>query len=527
MNNEENINNKEREPIQRDLIIEYFSKIYDSNSSDPYILSKIEYFILNQLPSNIESLKLSRERNYQKTQEKISDQDSFIQSFLNNYSYFYIPSTERFFYYNGINYKPYGEEDILNHIFREVSKETHLTTWKQRTKISTLKRIKEQSIFKSIPNSETIQSVISMFYPVFFSSKTQTKYFLTILGDNILKKTQGLIYFINPNAKHFLREIDNYGQQYFGCHPSSSFKYKYHDHEYSSCRLININESIKFENLYYPFLKNYFLDILCVSVHYSNRFNNSDDYLKLYSNDDELIHYSYYLKDRSPTDLMQQFCDEYIVKVESTVGYSWKTVHYLWKRFLESKGLPTVIFQNELIQFFTINYNYNSVDKTIPGIFSKFIPVIERFIKFWEETITIIPTTELSDFEIDEIIVLFKKWLPVKDGLNITERQALDLIIHFFPGVENDGEKYLFNIKSRDFDKEIELQNKLDSLNIYFPNNNIHSISIDDTYILYCKSAKNDSRIVVSKIYFEKYIFENLREFILEDNLISLDFWKK
>jgi len=501
------------------ILLETISVLYDSNIQDAYLTNKIENHIL-QLPTILESLKINREKNQQKTQEKITDQDKFIQSFLNKYSYFYNSTTDRFFYYDGIHYKPYAEEDILHNIFLEVSKERHLHTWKQKTKISTLKRIKDQYLLKTIPNSETIQIIIDMLYPVFFSSKTQAKYFLTILGDTIFKKTPGLVYFITPHAKNFLREIDTYSQLFIGCHPSTQFKYKYHEHDYSACRFININESIKIESIFYPFLNNHILDILCVSAHYSNRFGNADEFLRTYSNDDELMNYAFYLKDRTPIELMRLFCDEYIIRNESEshVNCSWRTIQYLWKHFLESKSLPNVLFQQELLDYFSENYSYDSVSKSISGIFSKFMPGIERFIRFWDETMVIIPTTDFTEYEIDEIIVLFKKW-GAKDGF--TERHILDLIVHFFPIVETDGQKFVFNVKSKLWDKETDLRKKIDSLHIDISE---PCISIYKTYDLYRKNSKQ-GEIIVNKSYFEKFVLENLREYIVE-NQISLDYWK-
>jgi hypothetical protein len=47
--------------------------------------------------------------------------------------------------------------------------------WKHKTKISVLKKIKENSLQKTIPESETIQMVLDSLYPSFFSSKTEAK----------------------------------------------------------------------------------------------------------------------------------------------------------------------------------------------------------------------------------------------------------------------------------------------------------------------------------------------------------------
>ena len=82
-------------------------------------------------------------------------------------------------------------------------------SWKQRTKINIMKRIKENSLLGSIPESDTIQFVLDILCPLLFANRTEAKYFLTILGDNILRKNTNLIHFIYPKSKQFLQTINN------------------------------------------------------------------------------------------------------------------------------------------------------------------------------------------------------------------------------------------------------------------------------------------------------------------------------
>ena len=51
-----------------------------------------------------------------------------------------------------------------------------------------MKRIKDNNLLKSVPESTTIQGVLDALYPCLFESKTEAKYFLCILGDALLKK---------------------------------------------------------------------------------------------------------------------------------------------------------------------------------------------------------------------------------------------------------------------------------------------------------------------------------------------------
>jgi hypothetical protein len=132
-------------------------------------------------------------------------------------------------------------------ILSTISKDRNLLAWKQRTKLHIVKRIKENNLLKSVPESNTIQYIIDLLCPTLFSNRAEAKYFLTILGDNIFKKNGDTVHFITVNAKHFIREINNLCQLVVGVNLAQSFRHKYHEHEYNNCRLVNINECVKNE----------------------------------------------------------------------------------------------------------------------------------------------------------------------------------------------------------------------------------------------------------------------------------------
>jgi len=486
--------------------IETIQQMYEKYKDDTYMIPKIHHYITIQLPAIFDTMKTTREESVKKIQEKTNVQDSFIQNFLNNHSFYYIPSTEKFFYYDGLHYTLYSEDEILH----SISKECGVSSWKQRTRISTMKKIKDSSLMTTIPNTETIQSVIEMLFPIFFDSKTQTKYFLTILGDNILKKTPNMIYFMNTKAKTFLRELDNYSQVYIGTHLNQTFKHKYHEHDYSCCRLLQINDAVKMENIWFPVVNQSYLDIICVAIHYSNRFSSADNYLITYSNDDALIQYAFYLKENSPQLLIQTFLNEYIQSAyvinNNTSIIQWKSMQYLWKHFLDAKKLPSVIFQQNLKQLFLENMGekYDEPTDSFVGVFSKYNPTIQKFLQFWEETM--VADDDACELEVDEIILLFKKWTSGMDtnSPNITDKQIIDLITHFYPTVEIENDKFVYKIRSTLWDKSADVSLILESM--------CENISTYDAYEKYCKEQRKQDKIIVSKYFFEKFMFEWSRD---------------
>ena len=542
------------------------NNIYIRYVTDPYMTAKAHNYITNQLPIILENIRETHEQNQTRIEELTNDQDAFIQSFLNNNQYFYISSTEKFFCYDGTHYHCISEDDLLYTVLSSISRdrERNLMPWKKSTKRNVMKRIKENNLLKSIPESETIQNVIDSLCPAIFNTRTETKYFLTILGDNIFRKNNHLIHYMNMKSKHFIRELNNMCQIIIGSNLSQTVKHKYHEHNYSDCRIVNINETIKSEYIWKPIVNQLVLDIICIACHYSNRYGSSDDYLIKSSNDNVLIQTAFYLKDLEPTDIVNSFVQEYLelsqtgrphnttISIDGQLSHmrtpyiSWKNIQYLWKQFLDSKNIPNVLFLQNLKTLLISNLKDYYVEEhdAFFGICSKHLPEIQKFLQFWNDTI-IEDETEM-DFEIDEIIILLRNWCISKNEpiCNLNDKQILDLISHFFPNVEIERDKFISRIKCSLWDKELDIQIALENLKHSLQNNNqipvlrtlspssSQNISIYDAYYSYCKyhsSLNHDASVstqIVSKSYFEKYIFENLSNYVVDSKFLSVEWFK-
>ena len=206
----------------------FIESIYKKYENNPHMLAKTHSYLITQLPTILENIRQNHEQRQQRIESMTQDQDAFIESFLSNNQYFYLSQTELFFYYDGLHYQNISEDDILYNVLSSITKDRNLMSWKQRTRIHIMKRIRENnSLFKSIPESETIQFVLELLYPTIFSTRNEAKYFLTVLGDNILRKNTNLIHYISINAKPFLRELNNICQQFIGSNLSQTFKHKF------------------------------------------------------------------------------------------------------------------------------------------------------------------------------------------------------------------------------------------------------------------------------------------------------------
>ncbi len=541
----------------QERIIEAIKELYAKYEQNPFMEQKVTNYVCSQLPLIFENIERTHNERSQRIDELTAEQDSFIQHFLYNNRYFYHPSTETFFYYNGDRYRQYGEDDILFNVLSTISKDANLMQWKHKTKATIMKRIKENHLYKAIPESGTIQTVLNLFCPAVFKTKTEAKYFLTILGENIVGKTRStdddavvaasLIHIIPASAKQFIHRLNTLCQSWFGCNLSQTFKYKYHaDHSYSSIRIFNFNGSGDTEN---PMFESGFndrgLDILCVACHYANRYINSDNYALKYSNDAELVNAVFFLKNISPDTLVDMFVGEYIgvsssvdIKISSSVDIkiSWKNMSYLWKHFLEAKHLPNVIVAAKLKTHLTSRLSdYYDVDADVfTGINSKYLPSVCKFLQFWDDTMEV-DETEL-ELEVSEIAVLFKKWVESRresaaqiHEKQISEKQICDLITYFYPEVEIEGEKYIYKMKNKMWDKQLDIQMAMEDLKDRLGCEGwrqvTEHVSLYDAYVHYSNymngsvikgeegkrrrpSSGNMAaiRIIVSKQYFDRFL---------------------
>jgi glutamyl/glutaminyl-tRNA synthetase len=517
------------ETIQTDCI-NTIIELLEKYKENEYMIQRIKTHVLNYLPNTLENeLKIHEER-MNRNNYLSNEQQLFIQIFLNKNKYFYLPNNNFFYEYNGDKYLIIKEDDIIHKLLSSISKERVLLQWKHKTKSNIIKQIKERNLFNSIPETDTIQNVLNVLYPSFFYSKNSAKYFLTIIGDNILKKNQLLIFLVSQNMKQFLNELDNVGISSIGNNNTThNFMTKYHEnHTYENCRLIKMNENFSNE-VWRELLKKIGLDLLCVATHYSKRYENSDKFIENKC-DEELKNYVYYLKNSTPSSILEEFCNKYIIYT-SDCNIEWKNLHFVWKQFLSSSQLPNIIYSNSLKNLLKDKYVYNEQNDSFIGITSKYLPTHSDFIKFWDSTIHS-DNNQLFDneIEIDEISSLFKVWVKQqKDGQlmtngQISEENIVKILKHFLPSIEIIEDKYILNISSTLWDKSKDIETffiymKKIIINEY----KLPLISFDDTYNHYYKFCNNNSiKLIVSKRYFEKYLYFKLPDHIVYEKFIDI-----
>jgi len=510
-------------------------KLYEKYENDEYILNKLVQYIncdLSESLINAKNLQITRENRKQQLTE---GHNKFVNEFVCQNKYFYCSTTEVFFKYNSENYTIIKEDNIIHDVLSTISArdnynqlknfEERLLPWKFKIKISIIKQIREKSLFTSIPESNTIQNVINLFCEILFANKFAVKHFLTILGDNILKKQTNNIYIISSTAKTLLRLLENLGGNYFGHIPLlNSFRYKYHDHEYKDCRLINIKNIKSLEQIcdkiYEPF-ENNIINIFVVSCYFSNRYGNADEYLNK-CNDTIFKNYVLYLKDNNAEKIVDKFINSKIQYLNDS-NISQKNMLYLWKCFLEEIDIPNIIFISNLKNILKQKLKYDEINDKYIGYTSLDLPIVSNFIKFWDESIK----EDNSEYylEIEEICILFKLWLSNKSTFEINESNIINIIKHFYPDVIIDESKFIYGINSSVWCKKTEINKFIDEYKEKNLINNdmttssitqmsslLSSITIYDLYIKYTKYCKkNKSIIIIGKQYFDLFINQNLK----------------
>lgn len=511
----------------------YIENIFFKYNNNPYIKSKIKNYILNSLQSNINSLIINNEKKIIEKERKQNNINDFISKFLINHKYFYNSSSDIYFYYDDKNYNTIKEDTIMSNINNYINKLYKLNNnndnqnineiYEMREKIKSIifKKIKETSINTYIPESCTIQNIFSLLIPSFFSEKLMAKYFLVCLGDIILKKNNS-IFLINSECKNFIKLLSSYSYNFFGTSYFSDFKYKYHDQQ-KNCKIIKIN-SYKSEIFGGEFHKN-ILNLLSVAIHYSLRFNNSENFLNEEA-DNYLINYTNILNNNK---IIEKFIEnnlEYNSNNSNII--SSKNMHYLWKDYLNYCEIPKIPFSNTFKILLREKINYNNQNDSYYNIISKNLPIVSSFLTFWDNYFKVINEYEFditnkynSYYESSEILNLYKKYLINK--CNLKDEKIIIILKHYYENLIIIDKK-IYNINCKIWNKEKDIiefldffKNKLKISNEEYPQSLVFVYS---EYVNYAKKLQ----CIINKDYFMNFIKHDYKEYI-EDEILLTSWW--
>ena len=500
--------------------------LIDKYSGNEYVLKRMDNYITNILPGLLENADKNNNERDKRKQVLSCKSTEYINKFMLKNKYYYCCQNELFLIYDNQHFISCSEDDIQYKILSGITNDGELHSWKYKIKVGIIKLIKERSPLKAIPESATIQFVINLFFPTIFTSRNHVKYFLTVIGDILNAKTTD-IYIASVCLKNIINELHLQNNAYFeNINLINNIKYKYHSYDFNKCRLLYINKQIKHIDIP-PDLSKYAVDILCVASHYSSRYQSSDKFLNQ-CNEKITVEHILFLQQNKADDIVNCFIDKHIEPCEKS-SISNKNMLFIWKKYLNEKNLPNILLHETLLSMLKEKIKYNADGEIFVGVTSKILPIVAEFINFWDTTVIestndVIATVE---YEIDEIVVLFKKWTNKKFH-DIEDSFILELIRHLYVNSDGnihiDDDKYIVNIKCELWDKSLEVTESLTLFKDEYSeeiteltNYNIKSLSDAYTYyVLYKKDG-----LVISKHYFDKVAKDIMSEFLDSDGLIN------
>jgi len=415
-----------------------------------------------------------------------------INLFFSSHIYYYNPTTNLYVEYT-TEYKFINENDMIHVVLQFLTKHHEKYSidfsLKQRIKNKIIKRIKEKHIYQNIPESITLQNIIHFLHPNFFTHKNDVKYFMITLGDIIMKKTD-LLYFLPIHIKPFLKNLNHYISMYFhAMNIFNHFKFQYYDHDPNKSRVISFNK-MNLQHITIP--ESIYINLICVSLHYSNRHTSGDLFLEE-PGSHSIAQDVYWIKNTSKDEIIADFIKSYICIKEGYKVHE-KDMLFLWKEYLKNVNKINIFQKNS--DFHTCIFKkINCIDSQYINCTSMFLPYVHQFKDFWEKYMY----HDESEFyfEISEILKIF---VEIYKDVHIDEQNVIELIQYYYPSVIVTDNK-INKVGST-------LWNKKKEIDIFLSKNEVN-LDKNELYSLYCKEFINKK--IVSKLYFNQHIqFNNV-----------------
>ena len=469
-------------------------------------------YVNNYVQKNIEN-EINKYIKIEKSKKNIiSKLNHLSEKIYNSYFSFtyYNITTNMYFEYKDMKYIQITESDLLydikEKIYLNIDKEDEILLKNiENIRNFIIKKIKDNKVYDVIPDTEPIQYILSYLTPYMFKYRLESKLFLVLIGDIILRKNVEHIYFIqnsNNSFKLFCDKINKFINIYFhvSC-LSNNIRFKYFNHDKKKSRLLEINS-----NIYDMFLHNdeFILNLLFISIYHSNKYDSVNNYIKNILNEPEeeevcikVKEYICLLENMKETNIIRNFWKRHIV-TKDNYYIKDNDMIFLWKKYLKDRNLPSLLYFKQgilenickLCDKKGINYEKKE-DKIIYfNISSLNLPYIKIFLDYWENNK--IEDNNEKYLEIEEIISDFKR-NKKNNKMLINKDLIKDILQHYYPQIEILKKKFINGYRIKCLDKKMLIEE-------YIKNNKIIS------YNNYCVYSKKNKRSIVSKQYYDDYL---------------------
>ena len=430
-----------------------------------------------------------------------------VDDFLANNTFYYNKTSKIYYGYINNDYLLFNEDNMLYHTL------DYITNYKQyrnsmdmslKTLIKNkiIKAIRENQIYETIPDTDTIQKTLNALYPNIFPKKEYCKIFLLVIGNIVLKQLNQhrTILFTRSQMKPFLSEINKYISMYF-CNNNvfNHFKLKYtQDHSDLEKWKIPCND-IHYDVLH--FSEQFYVNLICVAIYYANRYKSIDDYLGNVVGDVQEVNTCvHFFNKQTKESIIERFMARYI-KIKQEEHLKEKDLIFLWKRYMEEQDLFVHHFTSyqDFVSCVFRFVGQSGSNGKLHGYYSMELPMIDRFKTFWDTHF--VHCEDEYYFEISEILHLFHQKQKQKE-INLGESTIKLILQSYYPDLTIVHGKMLHNICCKLWDKKKEINDFIKKEKIQIK---------DNTHALYKKYCNYQPNLKISKKYFSMYV-EQLRE---------------
>lgn len=188
--------------------------------------------------------------------------------------YYFAPGSNAFVRCSGGGYTPAAEDEVLADVLRQLrSAHPSLRRIKHKLRPTVMRKIKDNTLLGSIPDSMSIQTVLGIMRTVLVPSKAEAKLLLTALGDGILRKSAPITYVMDPRARPALQTLREVARAHLGPRrdPCRSFQHAYTPSERESVRVFRTHEGCPEAASACQLLDRHALAIAVVCAHYSTQ----------------------------------------------------------------------------------------------------------------------------------------------------------------------------------------------------------------------------------------------------------------
>lgn len=503
-----------------DQLVAAVQELWNEYAEDHDALYRLKRHVTEVLPMTMRTeASLLRERR-QSIEKADHEKTDFIRRFLTKHQFYFCPRSETFVNYDGKNYLPYLEDNILHTVLSAISSHDTLKPIKHRLKGEIMGSIRARSPLGSLPESETIQSIMKFLHPTFFPSRDAAKYFLTVVGDCIMSKKSDIVFIGTSALRGLMRRVEDELHMHFGMTGAlAPIKLKYHDHPYDKCRLLPVQNStviIKDQDT-----GSRCLDLLCVAAHYSVRYGGSEVFLSECTNA-PFVEKVRFAAGKTAEKLVTDFAASWLTKTDNA-SMSEANAVFVWKRYLDSHGVPDVIFKNTLIGTLKGMFIYDADTKHFTNMTSVHLPSLSAFTRFWNETMK---ESECAfdevepGYEIDEVVSMFRDWNGKRLD-SISPELAMDIVADLHPEHLIKERRIVAGVVSSQWDKRAEVQTVLSD----FANTDKENspLGLADAYHAY--AAARQPRRVMSKTCFTMLARDLTKGCLYEGDMFNDSFW--